>query len=124
MCSYQVLATSVTPFVGFEPKKNMLTLEGLSIPEDPIGFYAELYQKVLQAHQSSSLVRLTIILRLFYVNTSSIRVLYEMFESWQKAGIHIELIVQVEDEDAPLHEFAKLCQSYLGIPIQVELLSS
>ncbi|MGQ9864599.1 MAG: SiaC family regulatory phosphoprotein [Bacteroidia bacterium] len=121
---YQVLATSATPFVGFDPDRNMLILEGLSVPEDPKSFYLELRQKVLQANQASSLTYLTVVSRLFYVNTSSIRELYEMFQAWQEAGIHLELIIQVEDEDSPLHEFGEVCQTYLGIPVRVELLSS
>ena len=65
--------TKSTPYIEFDYEHNKLILKGESYPENAYGFYEPIY-KLIDEYFANAL-KLTVDIRLSYINTSSIKCL-------------------------------------------------
>lgn len=84
--------TKSTPEVNFDFKNNVLSLKGQSYPEDPLKFYSPLIETV-KKYLSSVNTRVTLNLKLVYLNTSSLKCIMILFDIFEEAFIEKKDIV-------------------------------
>lgn len=71
-------STRVSPFISYSPNQSVLSLRGRSSPENPIEFYKPVFA-FLENLKSSGVDTLTVNVCLEYFNTSSTKVLFNIF---------------------------------------------
>jgi hypothetical protein len=75
--------TRVSPFISYSPNQNILSLRGRSSPENPIEFYKPVFE-FLENYKSSGNTSITVDVCLEYFNTSSTKVLFNIFKAIDK----------------------------------------
>lgn len=76
--SLEIKHSNKTPRVDFNPSDGNFEINGLSVPENSIEFYAPILLWLNQYIQHPA-IKTTLIIRLSYLNTSSLQTYYEMF---------------------------------------------
>lgn len=72
--------TRVTPYIAYNPSENVLHFKGRSSPENPIEFFKPVYDFFNQFENSNKSV-LSVNVCLEYFNTSSTKVLFNIFKT-------------------------------------------
>jgi hypothetical protein len=80
-------STRVSPFIAYSPSQNILSLRGRSSPENPIEFYKPVFE-FLESYKSSKNNSLTVDVCLEYFNTSSTKVLFNIFKTIDRLKIN------------------------------------
>lgn len=78
-------ATKSTPFVRIDPATNRVQIKGESYPENAAKFYGPILSSINECLNSSEPSRITIDIHLVYFNSSSSKVLFNLFELTEKA---------------------------------------
>lgn len=96
-------STPKTPEISFNASSGVFEISGIMVPEDSIGFYKNILNWVKE-YVKNPAPSTKIILKLSYINTSSLQTLYDLF--FQINKIHqknsqasIEWHYSSEDED-------------------------
>ena len=109
MQDLQLSATERTPEIKFSTSEKTLFISGESYPEDVSSFYGELIQ-VCESLSSSDLDSLDVTVSLIYMNSSSVKAFYRIFEGLDKAkkdGKSINLIWECQDDDDIIEELGE-----------------
>ena len=98
-------ATKYTPRIRFDAAKNILEITGETYPENTAEFYAPVFRWLNQYLSQLENEPVTVNLEINYFNSSSSKVLMDMFDKFEeviKAGKRIELnwIYDKENESA------------------------
>ena len=86
MQDLQLSATERTPEIKFSTSDKTLIISGESYPEDVSSFYGELIQ-ISESLSSSDLDSLDVTVSLIYMNSSSVKAFYRIFEGSQLSPI-------------------------------------
>ncbi len=78
-------ATKSSPFIHIDPAANLIQIKGESYPENAAKFYGPILSSINECLNSSEPARITIDIHLIYFNSSSSKVLFNLFESAEKA---------------------------------------
>ena len=109
MQDLQLSATERTPEIKFSTSEKTLFISGESYPEDVSSFYGELIQ-VCESLSSSDLDSLNVTVSLIYMNSSSVKAFYRIFEGLDKAkkdGKSITLTWECQDDDDIIEELGE-----------------
>ena len=109
MQDLQLSATERTPEIKFSTSKKTLFISGESYPEDVSSFYGELIQ-ICESLSSSDLDTLNVTVSLIYMNSSSVKAFYRIFEGLDKAkkdGKSITLTWECQDDDDIIEELGE-----------------
>ena len=109
MQDLQLSATERTPEIKFSTSEKTLFISGESYPEDVSSFYGELIQ-ICESLSSSDLDTLNVTVSLIYMNSSSVKAFYRIFESLDKAkkdGKSITLTWECQDDDDIIEELGE-----------------
>ena len=109
MQDLQLLATERTPEIKFSISDKTLIISGESYPEDVSSFYGELIQ-ISESLSSSDLDSLDVTVSLIYMNSSSVKAFYRIFEGLDKAkkdGKSITLTWECQDDDDIIEELGE-----------------
>ena len=109
MQDLQLLATERTPEIKFSISDKTLIISGESYPEDVSSFYGELIQ-ICESLSSSDLDSLNVTVSLIYMNSSSVKAFYRIFEGLDKAkkdGKSITLTWECQDDDDIIEELGE-----------------
>ena len=109
MQDLQLSATERTPEIKFSISDKTLIISGESYPEDVSSFYGELIQ-VCESLSSSDLDSLDVTVSLIYMNSSSVKAFYRIFEGLDKAkkdGKSITLTWECQDDDDIIEELGE-----------------
>ena len=109
MQDLQLLATERTPEIKFSISDKTLIISGESYPEDVSSFYGELIQ-ICESLSSSDLDSLNATVSLIYMNSSSVKAFYRIFEGLDKAkkdGKSITLTWECQDDDDIIEELGE-----------------
>jgi len=109
MQDLQLSATERTPEIKFSTSEKTLFISGESYPEDVSSFYGELIQ-ICDSLSSSDLDSLNVTVSLIYMNSSSVKAFYRIFESLDKAkkdGKSITLTWECQDDDDIIEELGE-----------------
>ena len=109
MQDLQLSATERTPEIKFSINEQTLFISGESYPEDVSSFYGELIQ-ICESLSSSDLDTLNVTVSLIYMNSSSVKAFYRIFEGLDKAkkdGKSITLTWECQDDDDIIEELGE-----------------
>ena len=109
MQDLQLSATERTPEIKFSISEKTLIISGESYPEDVSSFYGELVQ-ICESLSSSGLDSLDVTVSLIYMNSSSVKAFYRIFEGLDKAkkeGKSINLTWECQDDDDIIEELGE-----------------
>ena len=109
MQDLQLSATERTPEIKFSTSEKKLIITGESYPEDVSSFYGELIQ-ICESLSSSDLDSLDVTVSLIYMNSSSVKAFYRIFEGLDKAkkeGQSINLTWECQDDDDIIEELGE-----------------
>ena len=109
MQDLQLSATERTPEIKFSKSEKTLFISGESYPEDVSSFYGELIQ-ISESLSSSDLDSLNVTVSLIYMNSSSVKAFYRIFEGLDKAkkdGKSITLTWECQDDDDIIEELGE-----------------
>ena len=103
--SLKIEATAKTPKIKVQPKKGIIHISGISIPEDPMAFYASFHEAVDQYILDP--VENTIVeFKLEYFNTSTTLILRNFIKKLNKISSSTKLSVNwyFEEDDEDMEE--------------------
>jgi len=109
MQDLQLSATERTPEIKLSTSEKTLFISGESYPEDVSSFYGELIQ-ICESLSSSDLDTLNVTVSLIYMNSSSVKAFYRIFEGLDKAkkdGKSITLTWECQDDDDIIEELGE-----------------
>lgn len=99
---YFVEATKMTPQIELDTDKNVFSLSGNSRPENPMQFYKPMFDW-LNNHFESATGKTTFEVKMDYFNTSTSKILLDLFELFEKYAdskdIHVIWYYQSDDEE-------------------------
>lgn len=104
-----IQGTERTPEVQLTMTPLALTIRGESYPEDVAAFYGPVIQAV-SALNATPRGALNVLLSMVYINSSSIKALYRIFESvdaYRKLGNEVTAVWQVPDDDDIMQELGE-----------------
>ena len=123
MQDLQLSATERTPEIKFSTSEKTLSISGESYPEDVSSFYGELIQ-ICESLSSSDLDSLNVIVSLIYMNSSSVKAFYRIFEGLDKAkkdGKSITLTWECQDDDDIIEELGEdFIDRFPGLNIEIK----
>jgi hypothetical protein len=99
---YFVEATKMTPQIELDPDKKVYSLTGNSRPENPMQFYKPMFDW-LNSYFESATEKMTFEVKMDYFNTSTSKILLDLFELFEKYAeskdIHVIWYYQSDDEE-------------------------
>ena len=123
MQDLQLSATERTPEIKFSTSEKTLFISGESYPEDVSSFYGELIQ-ICESLSSSDLDSLNVTVSLIYMNSSSVKAFYRIFEGLDKAkkdGKSITLTWECQDDDDIIEELGEdFIDRFPGLNIEIK----
>ena len=84
--SLEILASKSTPKIDFNSKTNVLSMNGESYPENTVKFYAPIFNWLEQYIKQLGDNKVTINIELVYFNSSSSKVLMDIFDILEDAS--------------------------------------
>ena len=92
----------MTPQIELDPDKKVYSLTGNSRPENPMQFYKQMFDW-LNSYFESATEKMTFEVRMDYFNTSTSKILLDLFELFEKYAeskdIHVIWYYQSDDEE-------------------------
>jgi hypothetical protein len=99
---YFVEATKMTPQIELDLDKKVYSLTGNSRPENPMQFYKQMFDW-LNSYFESATEKMTFEVKMDYFNTSTSKILLDLFELFEKYAeskdIHVIWYYQSDDEE-------------------------
>ncbi len=116
----EIKGTRDTPEIIFDKENNQFEITGDSLPEDTTKFFTPIFEWVSDYLKSPN-KSTHLICKLEYFNSSSAKMLYELFFEFQKiakAGSEIKISWYFEHGDKLIEEKGLEYQSILEIPFE------
>jgi len=110
MENINIEATRFTPGISFDSKSNLFKIRGESYPENTADFYSPVFFWIENYIEQLENQSFTIDIELFYFNSSSSKILLDLFdllEAAAKKGKHITVNWIYEDDDEESLEFGE-----------------
>jgi hypothetical protein len=104
-----IAATERTPSIELHPQPLRLTIKGESFPEDVSAFYGQVINQISQLPSLGS-GPLHVELAMVYINSSSIKAFYRIFEgieAYRKLGNEVEVVWKAEEDDDIMQELGE-----------------
>jgi hypothetical protein len=103
MDNFQLESTIMTPGVNLNPSESIFKIWGNSRPENPLAFYRPIFDWLTEFFSSSS-SEIIFELQLNYFNTSTSKVLLDLFEFFEEANqtekkVHVVWQYPADDEE-------------------------
>jgi len=105
----QIAATDRTPAISLTHDPLKLSISGESFPEDVSAFYGEVISAINQMPTTSK-GKLDVEMAMVYINSSSIKALYRIFEgvdAYRKAGNEVSVHWNVPEDDDIMEELGE-----------------
>ncbi|MBF0289892.1 MAG: DUF1987 domain-containing protein [SAR324 cluster bacterium] len=101
----EIAATKYTPAIAFDNKQHVLEILGKSYPENTVAFYEPVFTWLEEYLEQVEDNAITVNLEIIYFNSSSAKVLMDLFDTFEEAaeeGKHITInwIYDEENESA------------------------
>ena len=105
----QIAATDRTPSISLTQDPLKLSISGESFPEDVSAFYGEVINAINQL-ASTSKGKLDVEMAMVYINSSSIKAMYRIFEgieAYRQAGNEVQVTWKAEADDDIMQELGE-----------------
>ncbi len=96
--------TATTPYINIDLENNIIDIFGKSFPENTHSFYKSVLEKLNEVF--SKKVDIKVNLELEYLNSSSLKVFFDIFDIWEnsvllnKSNIDISWVYDIENDIA------------------------
>jgi len=104
-----IVATDRTPAISLTHQPLKLSILGESFPEDVSAFYGEVISAINQL-ASTSKGKLDVEMAMVYINSSSIKAMYRIFEgieAYRQAGNEVQVTWKAEADDDIMQELGE-----------------
>ena len=104
-----IVATDRTPAISLTHEPLKLSILGESFPEDVSAFYGEVISAINQL-ASTSKGKLDVEMAMVYINSSSIKAMYRIFEgldAYRQAGNEVQVTWKAEADDDIMQELGE-----------------
>ena len=121
MEALQLQATQSTPAISADPQTGVLMMRGDSYPENSFEFFAPIVNWV-ETFLAQSPAPLRLELHLLYLNTSSVKVMMDIFDLMEEAhqdGRAVEVNWHYEAENERIAELAEEFKEDCSFPFQI-----
>lgn len=108
--------TQNTPEVRFDSENNVFTLIGVSMPENSIKFYEQVFSW-LDEYQKNPHDNLRFHVQLEYFNTSSSKSILDIFKRVKNIGNGNYIVWHYEEDDDEIREAGEEYQEIIGADI-------
>ena len=105
----QIAATERTPEIELQSQPLRLSIKGESFPEDVSAFYGQVINAVNSLPASAS-GALEVEMAMVYINSSSIKAFYRIFEgieAYRKTGNEVQVVWKAEEDDDIMQELGE-----------------
>ena len=102
-------ATDRTPEISLTYQPLKLLIQGESFPEDVSAFYGQVINAI-NALQTQAKGALQVEMSMIYINSSSIKAMYRIFEgldTYRKTGNQVEVVWKAEEDDDIMQELGE-----------------
>lgn len=123
---YTLPASKKTPKIIFDPNKGYFEFSGIAMPEDTIVFFDPLIKRMKEYFKATD-VPILFHFSVYYFNSLSSKMLYEMFkqiEKQYKKGKDIKIEWVYEEDDESMEEAGKLFLESIDVPYKMILSES
>jgi len=123
---YHLAATKKTPKVILDHTKGYFEFSGIAMPEDTVVFFEPLFKKIKEYIKASE-VPIVFHFSVYYFNSLSSKMLYEIFKLIDKAykkGKDIKIEWTYEEDDESMEEAGKLFLENISVPYEMILSES
>ncbi|NQZ75490.1 MAG: DUF1987 domain-containing protein [Ekhidna sp.] len=120
--NFKIKGTRTTPEISFDPYENSFSISGISIPENTTKFYEpvfKLFEELIETKKDNLKVRINLI----HFNTSSSKVLFNLFKFIAKLdaiGSNVDIRWYCDEDDEDMQEIIEDYIDMLGLDIKVE----
>lgn len=121
MTDYNILGTKKTPNIEFNPELGELKIWGRSLPENGMGFYKELFEKIDEYIENPKATTI-IDFNFDYLNSISTKIILRLiikFERLINIGLKVNIIWNYEDDDEMMCEIGESIKATSNIPTQM-----
>ncbi len=104
-----IAATERTPSIELNKQPLRLTIKGESFPEDVSAFYGQVINSISNLSGLGS-GPLSVELSMVYINSSSIKAFYRIFEgieAYRKLGNEVQVVWKAEEDDDIMQELGE-----------------
>jgi len=104
-----IAATDRTPEISLTYQPLKLLIQGESFPEDVSAFYGQVINAI-NSLQTQAKGELQVEMTMIYINSSSIKAMYRIFEgldAYRKAGNQVEVVWKAEEDDDIMQELGE-----------------
>jgi hypothetical protein len=102
MEKYYLEATKMTPEVVLDPQNKVFSISGSSRPENPMQFYKPIFDWITEFIENSN-DRFTFEVKMSYFNTSTSKILLDLFELFERLAeekdIHVIWYHESDDDE-------------------------
>ena len=109
MSELHIAATERTPEILLSANNGTFSMKGESFPEDVSAFYGQVIVAVDQLARNLT-KPLTVDVAMIYINSSSIKAFYRIFEgieAYRKAGHDVQVVWKAEEDDDIMQELGE-----------------
>jgi len=109
-----IAATATSPEIDFRFDENVLSLRGESYPENAAAFYAPVIERLNGWLKACENVAITVEVTLTYFNSSSTKMLFNVFDALERAasaGNQVQVNWYRDAEDETILEFGEELQT-------------
>ena len=109
-----IAATATSPEIDFRFDENVLSLRGESYPENAAAFYAPVIERLNGWLKACENVAITVEVTLTYFNSSSTKMLFNVFDALERAasaGNEVQVNWYRDAEDETILEFGEELQT-------------
>jgi len=111
------------PGMYYDPGKDVLVIEGRSIPENPESVYKPVKDWIDEYFRNSESLNIRIVLE--YINSGSSKHLMEvlkMLKQYQNEGKKLKIRWLYEEDDESILELGEHFRETTGLPVEIEML--
>lgn len=119
---FRVDKTTKSPGIQYNPNTNIISITGISVPEDHASFYNPIIAW-FEAFVQSPPDHTTVIVQMEYFNTSSSKYFLRIFKMLQgilDKGKRVEAVWIYEEDDWDMRECGNDYQSLVSIPFSLK----
>lgn len=121
MDSLNIDAQEFTPRVTFTEQDRTLIIEGMSVPEDTMGFYGPILQWLETYVHHHKDQPFTMMIKLIYFNTSSSKIIYDILskvEKNKKSFSPLRIVWYYNEEDDYMYEAGANFSELVNLPFE------
>lgn len=114
-----IIGTSSTPEIFFDPHKGELSIKGKAIPEDPKVIFSDVIDAIREYAESPS-PQTVVDFDFEYINTSSVKWIFQILELFEKMHINKHpVLIRFWYSDESILETGNYLKTNIAVPMLI-----